>query len=229
MAKTLNQIVYSIIEKYTQHKPSDDLELPEEFLIGKINDIRATLIRDEYNNGTIDEKYYQKMCCIDVECEENGCTIRGEFISTGSSTIKITLPPLITDVDWNEISFLGSPEWNKFHRKTLDAWISNEDNPWTGGKPIYTVVGSEAYLRNLITPGMRKVCGIFLLSNPVDACDYDKDVDIYPIPSEYKLELLVLKDLLSVGYKGDMLNDGQEDTIDPRTVSSTAKAANQEQ
>lgn len=229
MAKTLTRIVHSIMEKYSQYKPTDDLELPPEFLIDKINDIRATLIRDEYNNGTIDEKYYQKLCCLDITCEENGCTIGGEFITTGSSISIVELPPLITDVDWNEIIFLGSPEFQKYHRKTLDAWISNEGNPFTNGMPIYTVVGNQVYLRNKITQGMKKVCGVFLLSNPVDACDYDKDVDNYPIPSEYKLELLVLKDLLSVGYRGDIMNDAQETSVDPRTVSATTKAASQEQ
>lgn len=231
MAKTLTRILHSVIEKYSQYKPTDDLDISEEFIIDKINDIRSTLIRDEYTTGKIDEKYYQRSCCWDIECYKQGCTIAGEWIPAGTVIYGVELPALITDVDWNDILFLGSSDWQKFHRKTLEAWMSNENNPWTGNMPIYTVIGNMAYIKNkdVIGTGMKKVCGVFLLANPVESCDYNKDETIYPVPSEFKLELLVLKDILSTGYKGDILSDAQESTIDPRDVKESQQNLKQQE
>lgn len=231
MAKTLPRLLHSIIEKYSQYKPTDDLDISEEFIIDKINDIRSTLIRDEYNMGKVDEKYYQRSCCWDIKCYEQGCNIGGEFISAGTVIYGVELPPLITDVDWNDILFLGSPDWQKFNRRTLDAFISNAHNPWTVNSPIYTVVGNTAYIMNkdVIQTGMKKICGVFLLANPVESCDYNLDETIYPVPSEFKLELLVLKDITSTGYKGDVLSDAQESQIDPRDVKESQQNLKQQE
>jgi len=215
----LREIIDDVIEKYTQYKPSDDLEVPEAFIIKKINDVRATLISQLAKQGRLDESFYQRICCLDIVCEEQGCIINGEFYGTENIIYSVVLPELITDIGINEpIRFLGSNDWKSFNIIGLDNWRTIENHPLLQNSPSATRLGNKVYIKNLITPGMRKICAVLLIMNPVDVCDYNELIDNYPVPDPYKLSLLVVKDLMSVGNKPDTQQDASDTPIDSRTL-----------
>ena len=219
------ELVDDVIEKYTQYKPSDDLSLPEGLVEKKIHDVRAKLISQLALAGRLDDSFYQRICCLDIKCEKQGCTIDGVFYGTDNILYSIELPALITNTGVNEnIRFLGSNDFRPFSRKSLDAWRTSEHHPLALSKSIFTVVGRYALLKNLLTEGMRKACGILLLMNPLDACNYDELTDNYPCPDPYALSLLVVKDLMSTGVKPDILNDASDTPVDPKSLQAQQQA-----
>jgi hypothetical protein len=221
-------ILDDVIEKYTQFKPSDDLSVPEDFIANKIHVVRTMLISQLAKQGRLDDSFYQRVCCLDIECEMQGCTIEGEFFETGNLLYRVELPELITDIGLNKnIRFLGANDWvGKFNSASLDKWRTNEHHPLLANNAIYTQLGKYALLKNLITPGMKKVCGALLLVNPLSACNYDELVDNYPCPDQYKLSLLVVKDMMSTGIKPDILQDASDTPVDPKQLQAQQQAMN---
>jgi hypothetical protein len=124
------------------------------------------------------------------------------------------------------IRFFGSNDWKPFNSASLDKWRTNEHHPLLANNSIYTQLGKYALLKNLITPGMKKVCGVLLLVNPLNACNYDELVDNYPCPDQYKLSLLVVKDLMSTGVKPDIVQDASDTPVDPKTLQAQQQAMN---
>lgn len=221
------EILDDVIEKYTQFKPSDDLAVPALFIKKKINDVRAKLIMQLALQGRLDDSFYQRVCCLDIECQEQGCTIDGTFYGTGNLLYKIELPALIPIVGISSnIRFLGSNEWKPFSSASLDKWRTSGDHPLALNEPIYTIVGKDAYVKNLITQSMKKACGVLLYMDPLTACNYNELVDNYPVPDPYALSLLVVKDLMSVGIKPDVQQDANDTPVDPRTLQAQQQQMN---
>jgi len=218
MAKSFIRIVESVKEKYTNFNIRDDLRVPDELIRDKVHDWRATLIRDEFRStNIIDQNYYQKTCCIEITCEAQSCTIGNYTVPSGTVIWSVELPALVTGVGWKDILYLGPDNMlTNFDRYSLSGLAGLQGNIWTGNEPAYTTIGNIAYFLNLPTSGSRFLCLVALVNNPTVVCDYDLDADIYPTPSDTKLEMLVLKDLLSVA--GIRLDEAQ-DTRDNPTIT----------
>lgn len=198
MAKSIIRIISAVKEELSQYKLSDDFPIDPEYLIDKANDVRATLIRDEFRNGNVNGKFYMKICCLDIICEKEGCTINGKFYNSGSLLWTMKLPALVSGIGWFDISYLGSDGFeDNFKRYNLQGWMNLEGNIMTGTKPAYTIVGDTAYFKNLPTQGIAKVCMVGVPYNPVSICNYKKDTDEYPVPSDTTLQMLMKKDILS--------------------------------
>ena len=227
MAKPLKNIVHSIIEKLSKFKPTDDFQIPYKFIVDKVHDIRASMIREEWRNKNLSQEYYQLVCCIDVECEKAGCTINGMFISEGTKFYKATLPKLLSGVGDDNLLYLGTIGLkNKYTRKSFDGWMNQAGNRWTAYNPNYTIIENEAYLKNLPT-ALKRICILAILDTPQTACDWNDETSEYPVPSEYRLEMLVVKDILSTwGIVTDEMNDSNANQGDPRMNSEMSKQAN---
>jgi hypothetical protein len=198
MAKSIKKIIESVREELGQYKLSDDFPIEDEYLLDKANDCRASLIRDVFKSGVIDDNFYQEECCLEVNCVDAGCTINGTFIPSGNVLWYVDLPALVTDVAWYDVKYFGTVGFtNDFSRKNFFGWLHPEGNIWTANKPMFTIIGNRAYIKNLPTPGLRYLCMIGLFYNPTDICDYDLETDEYPVPSDITLQLLMKKDILS--------------------------------
>ena len=210
---TLPQIVFSIKEKLSGFKLNDDFKLDDKYIIMKCNEWRSTLITDLYNNKiAIDGKYYQRICCIEVSCNKLGCSIGGNFYYSGELIWEAELPERITEVGELDILYFGKDDFKKsFSRKSFDGWVNNKGNLRTGYDPMYTIVGSQSYFKNLPTHGIKFLCLIALLKDPTTACNWVQSTEEYPVPSAVKLEILVVKDIVSLwGIQPDKLNNGDD-------------------
>ena len=216
MAKPLPNIIESIKEELSHYKITDDFVMEDEYLIDKVNDFRASLIRDSYRNKLIDGKYYQQLCCLEIECLEVGCEINGITLPSGIVVWYVDLPTMVQDIGFLDIKYLGLMGFtDKWREVSWNDFMNIEANLWSGTKTVFTRVGSRAYIKNLPAPNTPKfACLVGILYNPVDSCDYDEN-DEYPCPSDITLQMLVKKDIMSTGFMPlpDTKNDGKSPDI----------------
>lgn len=211
MGKPLKNIVYTIKEELSGYIISDDNLFTDNYLIDKINGVREVLIAEQFREGGIDSQFYQSLCCLEVKCHNQGCTLNGKFYKSGSTYFYVELPSLITKVGMKNIIYFGLDDfYTEFTRMSFDGYMSSDGALWTNKKPLYTVIDGKAIMKNLPTPGLKYICINALLSNPISSCNYDDNED-YPVPDVYKLELLVKKDIMSMyGIVGDEINDARD-------------------
>ncbi|KKS17318.1 MAG: PAS domain S-box, partial [Candidatus Uhrbacteria bacterium GW2011_GWB1_41_7] len=55
--------------------------------------------------GLMDPKYYQQMCCIEVECARPGCEVGGVTIPLDTVVWYADLPVLVQDIGWTDIKY----------------------------------------------------------------------------------------------------------------------------
>lgn len=196
MAKTLKEIVYSILESIYEFRITDDSEMSFDFVAAKVNDVNSRLIEEMFYQGLNLDALYQKHCCVEVECEKVGCIINGELVPSGDVMWKATIPDINPKIGHKAISYLGLSDFaNNFTRVSSSRFVSGAKLDWTR-KTIYMVVGNQVYFKNLPTTGTTMLCMLGIFANPTDSCSYDDDTK-YPTPDAYKLELLVKQDILS--------------------------------
>ena len=231
MAKSTLNIIYSITDKI-KPKLSDDTLLPdEEWILDKMNDVRANIIREVFTQTRkLDDMLYQQRDCIELECREIVCVTdlpyrseRGESISdrdikSGDIQYFIHLPELQGGIGWHNIKYLGLSDYKTgFERKSLIGFNNHEGALYTGREPAYTITdgiqsengGPEALVRNAPTAGVKFLGIIAIFSGPTTLCDTRLEDD-YPLTDDLinRLELLVVRDILStLGLPLDAYND----------------------
>lgn len=219
------QIIDSIIEGLSAYNVTDDSIFDRDLIGYKVDVMRDTFIRNDY--PVIDDKYYQKVCCIEVECQKQGCDVPGiGFVESGDTLWIAELPTLITDIGWKDIKYLGSPDlMNEYYRKTLGGWQSLTGLLYPSPDDVnYTIIGNHAYFLN-IASGTRYVCLVGLISKPSNACSYNENDD-YPVPDVMKLEIAVKRDILSTyGILPDVKQDSSGQPTENSLSGSKTSAA----
>lgn len=224
--KSTLQICYSIIDQVTGRIPSDDNKIEEEWVISKMNDIRAVLLRDFYNQyGYLPDEAYQLVCCIEIACKKVTCN----GVTLPDVTYYSELPDLLTGVDRASIKYLGLANFEKdFDRLPLSGWMNSDGSLWTSNEPVYTIVEDEAWYKNLPTPDIKYLCMVAAFAGPTSVCDTSLN-DPYPLPDDlvHKLELLTIKQILStLPIPADEIQDSQDNTvnnIDPKSAATAIK------
>ena len=224
MAKSTLKVAYSIIEGVTNRINSDDNRIDEEWVIDKMFDIRAILIRQEFERGRLSGDFYTRKCCLEIECRDVVCN----GVHSGVQEYYVELPTLVSGLGWANISYLGLVDWKTpFDRLTTSEYMSLDFNEWTHNRPSYYIINNEAIITNLPTTGTKYLCISGIFANPQTICDWDNEED-FPLPDHliHQLELIVKKDILSsYGIPVDPINNANDDT----TVGMTSKQAQQVQ
>lgn len=202
---TIQEIVEIVKEKVTAFHVTDTFNITDEIIINRINVIRELLIQQ--NKNKIQSMFYSEVCCIDVLCEEQECEVNGELLSSGEMLHYAELPELISGLGGLELKYLGGAGFNdKFSEVSFDN-LFNQYGRYSKKIKQFSRVGNRAYFANL-PKGISKICLVGLVKDPISLCSYNKEKTIYPVPQEYKLELLVVQDILSsYGIKPDELNN----------------------
>ena len=211
MTKTLKEIVYSILESIYSHYISDDADISYEWVAAKVVDVNVRLVEESFKQRDGLDSYYQKMCCIEVKCQNNGCTVDGEFIDSGEVLWYAEIPQLNQKIGWKNISYFGLDNLQMgFRRVTMNSFETQGGLDYAS-RPTYYTAGAKAYFRNLPESGTKFLCLIGILSNPTNACNWDDDT-LFPTPDAYKLEIRVKQDILSTFpmMPRDQKNDGQD-------------------
>ncbi len=216
---SLKELVYMVSEELSNFHLTDDFEITPKYLVGLANKMRMTLINEEIKAKGINAAYYQRVCCLEVECHRMGCTINGIFYPSTSIIWEVKLPKLISAAGDKAILYVGTDQFlSGWTPMSFAAWMSIEGNQWTSRLPSYTRVGSSIWLKNAPTSDLKYICAILLLASPIDSCDWNDETSEYPVPDEYKLTLLMKKDIMStMGFP----KDKQHDATDPGTPQIT--------
>ena len=191
----IQEIVDIVKEKLTSFHVVDTFNIPDSIIINRINVIRELLIQQ--NKNKIQSMFYSEICCIDVSCVEPGCTINGEFVESGLNLSYSDLPELIAGVNGKELKYLGLIGFgNKFSEVSFDNLFSPNYSRFSRKMIQFSRIGNKAYYLNM-PKNVSKVCLIGLVKDPISLCSFYKEKTPYPVPQEYKLELLVVQDILS--------------------------------
>lgn len=213
MTKSHKEIAYSILEALYKHNIPDDADISLEYVKKKINDINVRLIEEQYRAGLSLDGFYQKMCCIEVKCEQTACTVDGIVIPSGDVLWYADIPMLNQKIGNKNIIFLGLMNMEKpFRRMTFSGYTSNAKLDWLKGTE-YTIIGNKVYFKHLPTSGIKYICLVGILADPTTSCSWDEE-KMYPTPDPYKLELLVKQDILSTFavLPKDVSQDGTDGT-----------------
>lgn len=193
--KSLNEIAYSIRDQISGYFPSDDERIPIELIYKKVADVRMIMLKElQAENGYIDSAYYQRICCLEVQCGPIQC--KG-FVSTKKETF-VELPQVAYDIS-GAIAFFGTADFSTdFKYVPVYGYPFSNHAPYTGSFPTYMRVDNIAIIKNLDT-AVKFLCMIALLEDPLGSCLHLKADEEYPIPlgKVHQLELIVIKQLLS--------------------------------
>ena len=85
---------------------------------------------------------------------------------------------------------------NKFSEVAFENLFESNYSRFSKKMIQFSRVGNRAYYLNL-PKNVNKLCLVGLVKDPISLCSYYKEKTIYPSPQEYKLELLVVQDILS--------------------------------
>lgn len=212
MVATLAEIGFSIRNQVKGFFSVDDERIDIEFVYKKIRDVRSLLIRNQLREQRmLDPALYQEICCLEIKCRQTTCN----GIKSGADEYYVELPKIENGVGFCAIKYLGTiDKLNAFNHKNYQGYLYGQSSPYTGDKPYYTIVGSEALIKNLPTTGGKYLCLIAILEDPLNGgCYMANENDPYPVSNVmvHELELIVIKQLMSVlNVQPDLKNDATD-------------------
>jgi len=219
---TLAEIGFSIRNQVKGFFQSDDERIDIELIYKMVRQIRSVLIRERYKETqTVDDQMYQRICCIEVQCRNIQCN----GVDSGVIEYYAEIPSL-ESLGGIEIKYVGTADMlHEFKYRNWSAKLYGDYSPWTGNKPFYTQYDSQMILGNMPTKGMKYICMIVLLDDPIGTgCYLLTENDQYPISGNmiHQLELIAIKQLMSsLKEIPDMKNNASEISPIDQNIKST--------
>lgn len=212
MVKTLKQLVESIQEKLSSYKVTDDFPIDPLIIEDKIVDVNGSLIREEFvNTGKVNEQFYQRFDCNEVECMETSCVINGITVTKPRDIWRVVMPALQTGISDKDIRYFGLNSFRRnFRRVDIVGLSANKYRLYTANQPAYCLNGNEIFVVDLPTSSTKRLGSMVVLADPRTAPRWNYETSIFPTPSPYKLEMLVFKDLVApLTLPPDLRDDAQ--------------------
>lgn len=218
--KTFDKLVYSLWEIVSNFNITDDNEYPKAWLEDAVLSVHNTLVREAFNNNRLSQGLYMLHSTLETNQVSEDMEIDGVTVKSRSGLCYSDLPPLVDGVGWSDIEYFGPKGYGtNYSRRSPKSLLSGRSPLWTSDKPSYTVIGNKALIsaeNSIVVPKYLSVEALF--RDPRTASSYKDDM-AFPTPSEYKLELLCLKHLLSSkGVVPDLISDAQR-MLTPGTAS----------
>lgn len=208
MAQTLKQIVDELREELSGYKLTDDTLLPDkEYFISKINEYRASVLREM---DVIPESMYTTTCCNEIICVGQSCTIDGIVVKSKRKLFEVDLTNVIDGVGNKDIIYFGLDGFaENFTRVTLKEFIRAEYREFGANYPIYARIGTKAIIKNIPNESLFFICMTALNHYVEQTCSYNDKV-AYPASESVlnRVKRLVKMDVgQSLGFPKDFLND----------------------
>lgn len=207
----LKKIVNQLQLELSAFKFTDDSPLDYEYLRDALLIANKSIVDDFARTGLALDGFYQRVECVRLTCSEATCVIDGIVFNSGVYSHIASLPPLVKTIGMKNIAYLGVEGFSgEITRVSLDEFMSMEDARWNKHDAVFVVIGDVAIFKN-IPKGLSLVLLITILSDCTQACDWPEDDSAeFPTPSEYKVKLIVKKDILSTFPGGpDIVDDAQ--------------------
>ena len=217
MAKTLEEIIFSVWEQAEGFNITDDSPYPEKWIEDLIVSVNETLIREAYMNRRLSAYLYLEESNVPVKDFSEDVVISGITVKNRSAYCYADISPLVTGVGNMDIKYLGGVGYsNPYTRRTLLSMIKGSKAViWPLGKPIYALTGTKVIFPK--SEQLGQVIDILALwADPRMVSTYNSEQP-FPTPSDYKLELLSLQQILqSKNVPWDERQDGQRTILVPQ-------------
>lgn len=216
---TLAEIRSSILDQISGHLHTDDTLLTEEMIDYQIRKVRAMLFVDDLKNTSVEAGYLSRLSCIPVETSTDDCGC-----SDCPSQISACVPSLIGG---NSILYVGTPDFSKaFMFQPPQAFLSWKRSRWGVAGTMFTYYAGKLWFKD-IDQLMERIGLVAVLQDPLEnTCVVNVEEEPYPVPESkiHKLELLVIKQLLSTGVQPDLINNGNDNRqVDPSVIKQAAR------
>lgn len=219
MNKTLWQIRDSILEAIHSYEITDDSVLEPELIEDKIVDLRSTLILEESKAGMVDQGYYQALENLEVVYEDLQYTVSPNVVVAQKRTLgTVIVPGLNTRIGRKAILYVGLSDFSyAFDHKTLQGLLAHEGAMYTHARYAFAVSGARIYVKNYGREGKRLVSALVILEDPRKVPGFDYRTSDFPVSDPQKLELLVIKHILStLGFPADKVSDANVNVETPK-------------
>lgn len=230
MAKTLNEIVYSVLESLSGFHLTDDFRISPIYIEKLAASIRESLIRDELKQGNLSSEYYQLYPCLKIRHEDANCLDNGAGATQWSGYTAV-VPNLVSGIGDSNIIHMAVGE-TVYSPVRPESFFGRMKYGYGRFINAYTLLGNKVYFKGIAydnKDGCDKIgMMIALFSDPMSVVDCGVEYENmqYPVPSDYKLEVLIKKDILSVyGIPFDNINN----TVDDTNVQKQVRAPREEE
>lgn len=213
MTKTLDSIAYSVLEILTSFNITDDVDIPLDYLRNLAINVNKSIMRDDIDSGYRLDQFYSEITREIKEVSAITQVIGGISFESPKKMYYVDLPELLTGVTIGEsdIRYFGSGDFSvEFSRKSLSAFNASKGSYMTQHMPIYTVVGSVAYVKRLPDSIARAIKAVCLLADQRDEDGFDNASTLFKTTSPFKLEMLMLKHVgFAFSIPADKIDDAQ--------------------
>lgn len=221
---TLNERVSSLI-KQIKPKLSDDQEISERWLEDQINNIRAAIARQIYNDHGDLKSFYQTIPIT-------GTLLDPETVSEGIVSINIqvcNVPILMEGVGNADIIGLAGPliggNGGMRHlptRVSFEQFRFHNAHSFGTDHPVFAYQGGRLFIKTDL-PTMFVGNLIAIAKDPRLVSGFNRDISEYPLSSEYKTELLVKQHIIgSLNIPFDPVQD-DFDATQPSAMSTVGQ------
>jgi len=167
------------------------------------------------------QDFYQRICCLEVLCDELVC---GQYkVPINTRYLKI---PQLENVPFNPM-YLGPADGRTpFTRIPFTQFPFYTGGSFSRRAGAFSIVDDKAFLKYPVGINAASMCIYAILEDPMEnTCVVLGEDDPYPLPQNmvHKLELIALKQILStLPIRADQVNDardGQLDSAQPKIQS----------
>ena len=149
--------------------------------------------------------------------------VDGLLFRNRTDLCKVDISNLVQGIGWSNIEYAGSADFSiKFTRKEVNTFLRPKtDLRWTLPFPWFCVMNETMLLKKAEVPSLQFITISGIWRDPRKVSSY-LSTNMFPTPSEYKLELLMFQQVLqSKGIPWDTLQDGQRTIVAPRRAEGT--------
>jgi hypothetical protein len=211
---TLAEIRSSIIGQALGQVPSDDRRLRKRFVDHVIRSVRSELIKEiSRKSAGLSQDFYQRICCLDVLCDEIVC---GQYkIPLKTRYLQI---PQLESIPFNP-QYLGPADGRTpFTRIPFGQFPFYTGGSFRNRAGAFSIVDDKAFLHFPVGLNAASMCIYGILEDPMEnSCVTLKEDDPYPLPQNmvHKLEIIALRQLLStLPIQADAVNDSKDSQLD---------------
>ena len=212
MAKTLNQLVYSIKEVVSAFFVNDDFQITDSWMEDQLISQNHTLLRKALSERRIDEMLYMMDEQLPLKRLDKSFTLKGLLIKNKTDYCYADMKPLVTGLKKREIDVVTNTGLTKvFLRTSLRSLLRKPTGYYNiAGKGKYAIVDNKLIFRvsEALASKFISINGIW--SDPRQVSSWTSD-SVFPTPSEKNIELLTIEHIgRALGFPSDVINDAQK-------------------
>jgi hypothetical protein len=220
MGKTLNKIVYSILEAVSNFEITDDSPFSPLWVEDQVITQNHTLIRKAQTERRIDEMLYMTDEKLPVHVFDKVSSIAGIPVSNCNRFSYVDINTPLTGLKGAEIDLVSNTGYSIiFKRTSIRELIRDSSGYYSLNRPSYAILDNTLVFKTSGLAGLKFISMSAIFNDPRLVSSWNED-DIFKTPSEKNLELLTIQHIgTALGMPMDLVNDAQRAYSQPKPSS----------